>query len=160
MLFWKPILALLVWGALLTAAQLKRGPRPFLLRLPFLLLVSLLLFSGWVLWPRNFRQLRQLEADLDHAITPGTTATQAEQILRARGLPTDSHDVIEREDSTYVSGGKLVYANALPGEHTVQTFGPQTAFRFPCSYGVQVHLVFAPDGKMRLRHIGDYWVCP
>ena len=109
------------------------------------------------LWPRGMAELTKQERELQEAFPSGMHLSDARGVLRSSQIRfqerTETAETVvwSREDRrmTAVAGDRVAWAR-------LQT----EARQFPCSYEIEVILIFGPDERLKDRHIERSRVCP
>lgn len=95
--------------------------------------------------------------ELQRAMPVGIKLDDALAVLRSKGIRfrelkyTSEANVLERENQSIV---------VAPGDRVVSARFPTGASQFPCSYDMQVVLLFGNDDRLKQQHVGRLRVCP
>lgn len=114
--------------------------------------------------PEGMAGLREKESLLRSQIKDRTTVEQAEGILKSGGIQFTEEvkasdiQILSRGNRTIdASAGDLVLSNHL----SPYGGGADTdAYQFPCSYHLQVVLIFDQNRKLMQRYIDEMPLCP
>ena len=109
------------------------------------------------LWPRGMERLRDREQSLRTDLPVGMNLMPARTVLKSAGLESSEEEIQER--SLVFSNGKATLT-AQPGEKAVFARSDTVAEQFPCTYVVQVVLIFGIDGRLRDKYVGTQGICP
>src|SRR5262245_24654987 len=107
------------------------------------------------LWPRGMEDLAKQEQDLQQALPLGMSLENARAVLRTRGILFDE----SREQPFGMSFGNGDDMTMGFGEEVVWAQFPTHASQFPCSYDIQIVLLFGTDHRVRQRHVKRFPVC-
>jgi hypothetical protein len=108
------------------------------------------------LWPTGMTQLAKREAQLQEVLPVGMDLEQARGVLRSQRI--EFWEQIQESDSklTWLEGS----LNASSGDTIVSAQIPTDAGQFPCSYRIDVLLVFGKDRRLTDRYIHRFRICP
>ena len=109
------------------------------------------------LWPRGMSDLEEKERVLREGLPADSDLTSARAFLRGRGIDAyeysaTSEDVVLRRATVKVM--------AQPGDHVLSARVPTAAQQFPCSYDIEVILVFDRQEKLKQSDISRIGICP
>jgi hypothetical protein len=128
------------------------------LAIPVLLLATLACIpSVSPLWPRGMSQLADEEKALRIGLPLGMTLDGARGILSARGVNYYEYE-IHTEGPILQNSRATVLAK--PGDRLISAQIETNAEQLPCSYKIQVALVFGADDRLRKSYIERSPVCP
>lgn len=109
------------------------------------------------LWPKGMAQLSKQESELQSALPLNMRLQDVRSVLIAKGI--ESVDFVESsEDVVFQGPDKKITAHA--GDRVLSGRSQMSATSFPCSYEIQVVLVFGPDEKLKERYVRRAPICP
>ena len=151
--FWKPSDGL-VWRR-----------RTLIIAIPVVILVGLASVPKLdPLISEGMTDLRNKESLLRSQIKNETTVEQAERILKLNGM--SSTEEVETSDINILSRGNFTIgasAGDLVLSNHLSPYGDEAetdAYQFPCSYHLQVVLVFDQNRRLKQRYIDEMRLCP
>lgn len=109
------------------------------------------------LWPRGMNALTKQETDLGQALPIGMTLSQARDVLYSRSISFQQN--LEKSAGVVLSG-KYGTVTAAAGDQVISSRLPTEAGEFPCSYAIDVVLVFGPDDSLKQKYIHRFPLCP
>jgi len=110
------------------------------------------------LWPRGMAALARQEFNLQQALPMGTTLDTAHLVLRSKGIQFGEY--IEPRESVILNDERGTSIIAAPGDHVLSAQLRTDATEYPCSYDIQLVLLFGPDEKMHRQYIHRLRLCP
>jgi len=109
------------------------------------------------IWPRGMTQLADEEKILRTGLPVGSTLDAARGFLRARAVDSHEYEISDEEPILRNAHTTIV---ARPGDRLISAQIDTEAEQFPCSYRIQVALVFGADGRLRQEYIERSPLCP
>ncbi len=126
--------------------------------IPVLILATLAcLPSVSPLWPRGMTQLADEEKILRVGLPVGSTLDAARAFLRAHAVNSDEYEISAEDPILQNAHANIV---ARPGDRLISAQIDTKAEQFPCSYKIQVALVFGADHMLREKYIERSPICP
>jgi hypothetical protein len=109
------------------------------------------------LWPRGMTELSRQESELQTALPLHMRLQDARSMLMAKGI--EAVDFVENSEGVVFQGpDKRITAHA--GDRVLSGRSQTSASSFPCSYEIQVVLVFGPDETLEERYVRRFPICP
>lgn len=109
------------------------------------------------LWPKGMAQLSKQESELQSALPLNMRLQDVRSILKGKGI--EAVDFVENsEDVVFQGPDKKITAHA--GDRVLSGRSQTSASSFPCSYEIQVVLVFGPDERLKERYVSRFPICP
>jgi hypothetical protein len=109
------------------------------------------------LWPRGMTQLADEERILRSGLPLGSTLEAGRAFLRASSVDSHEYEISAEEPVFQNAHAKIM---ARPGDRLISAQIESEAEQFPCSYKIQVVLVFGPDERLREEYIERTPLCP
>lgn len=109
------------------------------------------------IWPRGMSQLADEEKTLRAGLPIGSTLDAARAFLRASAVNSYEYEIRAEEPILQHAHTTIV---ARPGDRLISAQIDTDAEQFPCSYKIQVALVFGADKRLRERYIEQSPICP
>jgi hypothetical protein len=109
------------------------------------------------LWPRGMSELAEKERMLREGIPAGSDLASAQAFLRRRGIDSYEYSANSEEVAPQRANVKVV---AEPGDRILSARVPTEAQQFPCSYRIEVILVFDRQEKLKQSSIARSPLCP
>lgn len=107
------------------------------------------------IWPSGFEDLRVHERQLQDSLQAGIDLEEAR--ARVSGIEISEIPIHETQEVLRL---KDLTITADKGDLLLRTARrTQTAFRYPCSYDLEVVLIFGSDHKMKQRYIRERKTC-
>jgi hypothetical protein len=126
--------------------------------IPVLILSSLAcLPSASPIWPRGMSRLADEEKILRTGLPVGSTLDDARAFLRARAVDSHEYEISDEEPILHNAHANIV---ARPGDRLISAQVDTKAEQFPCSYKIQMVLVFGADERLRERYVERSPLCP
>lgn len=126
--------------------------------LPVAVLVGLACIPGVdPLWPQGMTELAEQEKTLQDALPIGMSLEGARNVLNSKRIQFQEQDeksretVLERQDKTIT---------ATAGDRVISTRLETEASQFPCSYDLEVVLLFGSDHQIKDRYVHRLRLCP
>lgn len=109
------------------------------------------------LWPTGMNELARQEAQLRESLPVDVDLEQARGVLRSQGIEFWEH--VEKEDNVIFtrSEGNLKVA---AGDTVISANVWTKAGQFPCSYRIDIVLVFGKEARVTERSIHPLRMCP
>jgi hypothetical protein len=128
------------------------------LAVPVLLLASLACMpSVSPLWPRGMTQLADDEKTLRTGLPLGSTLDAARAFLRGRAVNSQEYEIRSEEPILQSAHARIV---AKPGDWLISALIDTKAEQFPCSYKIQVVLLFGAGQVLTEKYIERKPICP
>jgi len=108
-------------------------------------------------WPRGMDKLADEERSIRAGLPIGVGSNSARAFLMASGLDSSEQE-IGRESLVFQAG--KIGLTAQPAERAMWAKSHVIAEQFPCSFAIQVALVFGKDEKLRDKYVGRTGICP
>lgn len=109
------------------------------------------------LWPKGMAQLSKQESELQSALPLDMRLQDVRSTLMAKGI--EAVDFVENSDGVVFQGpDKKITARA--GDRVLSGTSQTSASSFPCSYEIQIVLVFGPDERLKERYVRRFPICP
>jgi hypothetical protein len=109
------------------------------------------------LWPTGMAQLARQEAQLRESLPVGIDLQQARRVLRSQGIQLSEH--VEKDDNV-VSVRPEGNLDIASGDTVVSAKVWTKAGQFPCSYRIDIVLVFGKEARLTERSIHPLRICP
>lgn len=109
------------------------------------------------IWPRGMSELGERERFLNGRLSAASDLGSARAFLRAQGIDTYEYDETAEQVVLQRANFRIV---AKPGEHVMSARVDTGAQQFPCSYRIDVILVFDPNGRLEQNYIRRFPLCP
>ena len=109
------------------------------------------------LWPRGMSELEETERTLRQGLPADSDLTSARAFLRGRGIDSYEYSATSEEVVLQRANVRII---AQPGDHVLSARVPTAAEQFPCSYRIDVVLVFDRQEKLQESNISRFPLCP
>lgn len=109
------------------------------------------------LWPTGMSQLARQEAQLHEILPVGIDLEQARGVLRSQGIEFWEH--VEKYDNVIFNRPEGS-VSAASGETVISSQIWTKAGQFPCSYRIDVVLLFGKEQRLTKRSISRMRICP
>ena len=109
------------------------------------------------LWPHGMTELARQESDLQAAIQLGMSLDQVRDLLDSRKIQVYEFD--QPRDGIVLENPRTTIT-AQSGDTVLMSRFQTGAFQFPCSYDMQIVLVFGQSRELKERYIHRFPLCP
>jgi hypothetical protein len=101
--------------------------------------------------------LAKQEIDLEQSLPLGTKLIQARDVLNSRGIVFQQN--LEKS-TTLVLSSKNGSVTATSGDQVISSRLETASGQFPCSYAIDIVLVFGQDDALKQKYIHRFPLCP
>lgn len=109
------------------------------------------------LWPHGMTELARQESDLQAAIQLGMSLDQVRDVLNSRKIQV--YEFNKPSDGIVLENPQTTIT-AQSGDTVLVSRFETGAFEFPCSYDMQIVLLFGQSRKLKERYIHRFRLCP
>ena len=165
---WRPLAAncavysVLIFAIATTVAGIQKRAESRRVKIWLALPVGVLAILACVptldpLWPTGMSQLARQEAQLDELLPVGIDLEQAHRVLRSKGIQFWEH--VEKYDNVIFTRPERSIS-AASGDTVISAQIWTKAGQFPCSYRIDVVLLFTKEQRLAKRSIHRMRICP
>jgi hypothetical protein len=108
-------------------------------------------------WPHGMDQLAKRESKItgliqsDMTIDEVRSTLQSESVVASEETQTSTREILRNGNTVIV---------AVAGDRVLSSRFRTDASQYPCSYDLEILVIFSPDGKIKNRYVAPVPVCP